>query len=48
MIRTYWMDAIDPFTDLTALKEWMDRTVEQVLSSFSPAVAPSGTFAPRA
>jgi HSP20 family protein len=46
MMRTYWMNAMDPFTDLTQLEEWMDQTLEQVLSSFTPGVAPSNGFVP--
>jgi HSP20 family protein len=42
----HWMNAIDPFTDLTRLEQWMDQTLEQVLSSFAPVVAPSDGFVP--
>ena len=35
MMRMYWINSIDPFTDLSRLEEWMDQTLEQVLSSFT-------------
>ncbi len=46
MMRTHWMYPVDPFTDLTQLEQWMDQTLEQVLSSFTPAVAPGNGFVP--
>jgi HSP20 family protein len=42
----YWMNTMDPFTDLTRLEQWMDQSLKQVLSSFSPVAAQSNRFVP--
>jgi HSP20 family protein len=47
MMRTFWMNAVDPFTDLAALEAWMDRTIQDVLHTISrPAFADIGFVPP--
>lgn len=49
MLRTYWYDSVDPFRELTSLQQWMDRTLQQTLTSAqTPEVVSKPAFMPRA
>ncbi|MDR5727817.1 MAG: Hsp20/alpha crystallin family protein [Terriglobia bacterium] len=46
MIRTFWMNSVDPFTDLARLEQWMDYTIEQALKAVGPISTGNSSFIP--